>query len=179
MRISATKPNFNDIDWDKLALEDEKVLEELENISIILEKKAQVNSIMRELYELGLKQKTIGKVFGVGDSSVSYRLKNKVGSHEGIARKPHDITSKYIQVREAQEACPHSEFLEETLLRFRISPRKTQDILLLYVETYPIYDGPKKFYQLLRANRISEKKAKLIISRFFLEDLIPDSIGNF
>jgi len=173
MRLSATKPDFNQIDWETLGIEDESVLD---NIKAILGKPAQVNSYMLELYQLGLKQKQIGAIFGVSESAVSLRLAGKSGSGEGVARKPQDQMQQYIQVQEAKESCPHSEYLEQTLLRFRISPRKMQDVVFLYTESYPTYDNPAMFFELLRANRVSEKKTKLIMQRFFLVDIIPDNI---
>jgi hypothetical protein len=174
MRVGATKPEFDKVDWESLGIEDESVLI---NIKAVLDKPAQINSYMLELYQLGLKQKDIGEIFGVSESTVSLRIAGKVGTGEGAARKPKDQMRQYIQIQELKDICPHSEHLEETLLRFRISPRKTQDILFLYTDTYPSYDKPESFYELLRANRVSEKKAKLIMQRFFLEDIIPDGIN--
>lgn len=173
MRISATKPEFDKIDWRSLGIDDESVLA---NVKAILDKPAQINSYMLELYQLGLKQKQIGDIFGVSESTVSLRLAGKVGHGEGIAKKSKDQMKQYIQTQEAKNVCPHSEHLEETLLRFRISPRKTQDIVFVYTDSYPVYDKFKPFFELLRANRVSEKKAKLIMQRFFLQDVIPDSI---
>jgi hypothetical protein len=173
MRISATKPDFDKVDWDSLGIEDENTLKDIRSV---LEKPAQINSYMLELYQLGLKQKQIGKIFGCSESAVSLRLAGKSGSGEGVARKNVDQLETYIQSKEAREECPHSEFLEDTLLKFRISPRKTQDIVSLYTESFPLYDKPKDFLDLLRANRVSEKKAFLIMKRFYMEDIIPDSI---
>ena len=173
MRISATKPEFDKIDWKTLGVEDENTLKDIKDI---LSKPAQVNSYMVQLYQVGLTMKQIGKVFGVTESAVSLRIAGKSGSSEGIARKRTDKLKQYIQVQEAKSECPHSEYLEETLLRFRISPRKTQDIVFLYIDAYPTYDQPESLFELLRANRVSEKKSKLIMQRFFLLDIIPDNI---
>lgn len=178
MRITATRPDFDKINWEELNIEDELVLDKLNDIKSILSKPAQINSYMLELYQIGLKQKTIGKIFGVSESTVSLRLAGKVGVTEGIAKKKQNQLTQYIQAQELKSECPHSEYLEETLIRFRISPRKTEDIIFLYTETYPTYDNPEAFFELLRANRVSEKKAKLIMQRFFLDDVIPDALNT-
>lgn len=174
MRISARKPEFDKINWSSLGVDDESVLA---NIKAILDKPAQINSYMIELRGIGLTQKQVGAIFGVSDSTVSLRTAGKVGAGEGIAKKSKDQMLQYIQTQEAKDICPHSEHLEETLLRFRISPRKTQDIVFLYTDSYPVYDKAGAFFELLRANRVSEKKAKLIMQRFFLQDVIPDGIN--
>ncbi len=106
MRIAATKPDFNKIDWASLGVEDESTLA---NIKTILEKPAQINSIMLELYQAGLMQKTIGKIFGVTESTVSLRLAGKVGVSEGVAKKSRDQLEDYVQIQEAKEGCPHLE----------------------------------------------------------------------
>jgi hypothetical protein len=173
MRISSTRPKFESINWEELALESSDVdLTRLNEYKDALAIEGTTNAIIEALYKAGMKQKTIGKLFGVSIGTISLRLRNLTGAKERIPRTDEQVILQIEELKDKIGACPHSEYLEDTLAKFQVSPRKIRDILFIYVDTYPEYDEEAQFFELLRANRVSDKKAQLIVNRFFLKSMI-------
>lgn len=156
-------PNMDTVDLEKFGIDEawRPILKK------VFSKSITINEKLHEMKSKGFQQNWMSKLLGVSEGAISQRLSGTVGRLDVAEVDRIERHKKMKDKREIQKILPYTDYLLKLLRLNGVQKTKEQRVMDLYAEYPSIFDNEQNFYDLLRSQKVSKVKAKLITGLFF------------